>query len=69
MVEELELAVSGMTCRSCELTIAEELEDVEGVTDVAVDRQRGRILVRGEGFDADAATAAVIAAGYPAEAV
>jgi copper chaperone len=55
--------VSGMTCGHCVSSVTEEVSEVPGVTDVAVDLDSGSMVVTG---DADAASvrAAVEEAGY-----
>jgi copper chaperone len=58
--------VSGMHCRSCALNIGDFVEEVDGVREVDVDLDSGRMTVRGEADDA-AVREAVAAAGYRAE--
>jgi copper chaperone CopZ len=56
--------VQGMTCGHCELSVTEEVSDIAGVTDVAVDLPTGQVTVDGDGFtDADVQRA-VAEAGY-----
>ncbi|MDS0222429.1 heavy-metal-associated domain-containing protein [Haloarcula sp. S1AR25-5A] len=59
------ITVEGMSCGHCEQTVEEALQDVPGVTDVAVDRETDRAHVDG---DADTSTLvdAVENAGYTA---
>jgi copper chaperone len=64
MQTELAYTVPGMSCDSCRATIAEELSDVAGVDDVAVDLQTKRVTVRGEDVDDAAVRAAIVEAGY-----
>ena len=59
-----EYRVKGMTCGHCVMSITEELEQVPGVSGVDVDLDRGRVVVRGDGFADDAIRAAVDEAGY-----
>ena len=56
--------VHGMTCVHCEASVAEEVEQVAGVTAVEVDRQAARLTVKGEGFTDEAIREAVDEAGY-----
>jgi copper chaperone len=56
--------VTGMTCDHCVLSVSEEVSEVPGVNDVAVDLASGRLTVSGEGFTDDAVKAAVAEAGY-----
>ena len=58
-------AVAGMTCGHCELSVQEELGEVEGVLDVDADHATGRVTVTStEPLDPAAAAAAVEEAGY-----
>jgi mercuric ion binding protein len=62
------LAVEGMTCGLCPLTVTTAIEGVEGVLQVSVDYDAKRAIVR---YDGTATTAQEIAeastsAGYPA---
>jgi len=59
-----EYAVHGMTCGHCVTAVAEEVEQVPGVTGVDVDLEAGRVVVRGEGFSDEAIRDAVDEAGY-----
>jgi len=61
------LTVEGMSCAHCEQSVAEALTDVEGVTDVAVDREADSATVEGDA-DESALVAAVDEAGYSAHA-
>ena len=56
--------VSGMTCSHCVLSVREEVSEVAGVQDVAVDLASGRLTVTGENVADDAVRAAVADAGY-----
>ncbi|MFP5220205.1 MAG: heavy-metal-associated domain-containing protein [Actinomycetes bacterium] len=55
--------VSGMTCGHCVSSVTEEVSEVDGVTDVQVDLDSGRMVVTGDA-DAAAVKAAVEEAGY-----
>ena len=59
-------SVSGMHCRSCAANVGDFVEEVEGVREVNVDLDSGRMTVRGEADDS-AIREAVAAAGYSAE--
>jgi copper chaperone len=61
-------AVAGMHCRSCALNVGEFVEEVEGVREVDVDLDSGRMIVSGQADDS-AIREAVAAAGYSAERV
>ncbi|RGE21481.1 heavy-metal-associated domain-containing protein [Leucobacter sp. wl10] len=62
-----EYQVTGMTCGHCEMSIREEVGEVEGVTDIEVSAQTGRLVVSGTGEIDDAQVlAAVEEAGYRA---
>ena len=56
--------VTGMTCAHCVLSVREEVSEVAGVTDVAVDLASGRLTVSGSDISDDAVKAAVAEAGY-----
>jgi copper chaperone CopZ len=60
---ERTFTVEGMTCAHCELSVREEVEELEGVESAQVDRATGRLTVRGDADDA-AVRGAVAAAGY-----
>jgi copper chaperone len=59
-----EYRVTGMTCDHCALSVREEVSEVAGVRDAAVDLASGRLTVSGERVDDAAVKAAVEAAGY-----
>lgn len=61
------LTVEGMSCEHCEQSVADALADVEGVTEVHVDREAASATVEGDA-DSDALVAAVDDAGYTAQA-
>ena len=56
--------VEGMTCGSCELTVREEVEELEFVESAQADRTTGRVVVRGEQINEQAVREAITAAGY-----
>lgn len=62
------LVVSGMTCGHCVSSVTEELNEVDGVTNVRVELNEGgesEVFVSSNGpLDIDAAQAAVVEAGY-----
>jgi copper chaperone len=57
--------VSGMTCGHCVASVTEEVAEVDGVSDVQVDLDSGRMVVTGDADEA-AVRAAVEEAGYSA---
>ncbi|SNC73352.1 Copper chaperone CopZ [Kytococcus aerolatus] len=62
-----EYTVTGMTCGHCEMSVREEVSEVDGVTEVAVSHETGRLTVTSEGpLDDAAVLAAVDEAGYTA---
>lgn len=65
-MKAVELQVQGMSCGSCVKHVTEALRPVEGVSDVAVDLQAGRVKVSGDS-DSHALLAALENAGYPAQ--
>ena len=56
--------VEGMTCGSCELTVREEVEELDFVDSAQADRTTGQVVVRGEQIDDTAVREAITAAGY-----
>jgi copper chaperone len=58
-----EYVVEGMTCEHCKASVTEEVAEVAGVQDVAVDLPTGHLTVVGDVSDA-AVRAAVDEAGY-----
>lgn len=56
--------VEGMTCGHCELSVQEEISEIEGVVTVHADHKTGEVTVEGEGFNDDQIAAAVDEAGY-----
>lgn len=61
---ERSFAVEGMTCDHCQTAVAEEVEQVQGVTAVQVDLPSGTLTVRGRSIRDEAIHAAVDQAGY-----
>ena len=56
--------VTGMTCGHCVQAVTTEVSGIDGVTDVRVDLESGRVDVTGEGITDEAVRAAVDEAGY-----
>jgi copper chaperone len=57
--------VTGMTCGHCVASVTEEVSEVPGVTDVAVDLETGLLTVTSDAPVDDAAVRAAVAeAGY-----
>jgi copper chaperone CopZ len=57
--------VAGMTCAHCVASVTEEISEIEGVTDVAVDLPSGAVTVTSrEPLDQVQVRAAVEEAGY-----
>ena len=57
--------VSGMTCEHCVASVTEELSELDGVTEVAVDLSTGAVTVASSAhLDPAAVKAAVDEAGY-----
>jgi copper chaperone CopZ len=53
-----------MTCEHCVMSVSEEVGEISGVRDVAVELDSGRLTVAGEGFTDEQVAAAVAEAGY-----
>lgn len=56
--------VTGMTCGHCAQAVTTEVSAIEGVTDVQVDVETGKVVVDGEGFTDAQVAEAVDEAGY-----
>jgi copper chaperone CopZ len=56
--------VAGMSCGHCEMSVREEVEELEGVISASADATTGRLVVDGDAIDDTAVRAAVEAAGY-----
>jgi len=65
-MSELTYTVAGMSCAHCTHAVRSELQDVPGVSEVSVDLETKRVVVRGEGLDDAVLRAAIVAAGYEA---
>jgi copper chaperone CopZ len=65
-MKAVELQVQGMSCGSCVKHVTEALRPLEGVSDVTVDLQAGRVKISGDS-DNHAQLAALENAGYPAQ--
>jgi copper chaperone len=61
-VQTQEFTVSGMTCQHCVASVAEEVTELSGVTEVDVDLASGRLHVVGD-VTAEQVQAAVAEAG------
>jgi copper ion binding protein len=60
-----EYIVTGMVCQHCVSAVTEEIGAINGVTDVQVDLDTGRVYVTSNGpVDAAAVRAAINEAGY-----
>ncbi|CAB4920185.1 unannotated protein [freshwater metagenome] len=60
---ETSYRVQGMTCVHCELSVREEVEELEGVQSAVADRANGSLIVRGSA-ERDEIRQAVKTAGY-----
>jgi len=58
--------VPGVHCGHCVMSITEEVSEVEGVEDVAVDLETKVVTIRGRELDDAALRAAIGEAGYEA---
>ncbi|RGE19058.1 heavy-metal-associated domain-containing protein [Leucobacter sp. wl10] len=62
-----EYQVTGMTCGHCEMSIREEVSEIDGVEDVQVSAQTGKLIVTAAvELDDARVLAAVEEAGYSA---
>ena len=67
-MSEITYIVNGMSCSHCVDAVSTEVGAVPGVTTVAVDLDTKRVVVRGDDVDDAAVRAAIVEAGYEAEA-
>ena len=65
-MSEVTYTVKGIHCQSCVDNISGQVGGLNGVEAVVVDREAGRVVVRGDGFDDASVRAAIQAAGYEA---
>ncbi len=61
---ETTYTIQGMTCGHCELSVRDEVEELDGVESAEADSGTGRLTVRGARVDDAAIREAVEAAGY-----
>ena len=66
MSETITYTVPAIHCAHCAMSIREEVSEVEGVDDVAVDFDTKVVTVSGNGLDDAALRAAIEEAGYEA---
>lgn len=68
MTKHITIAIEGMTCRSCELLISEELQALPGISQVSLDHTQGKgtLLLDESKNSVDAVLSAVAKAGYQA---
>jgi copper chaperone len=64
MTETMTYSVPAMHCAHCEMSVREELSEVDGVDDVVVDLETKLVTVRGRNLDDAALRAAITEAGY-----
>ena len=69
MSETKTYSVPGMHCGHCSTAVTNELKDVVGVDQVAVDLDSKLVTITGAGLDDGALRAAIDEAGYEAEEV
>ncbi|MEY4944786.1 MAG: hypothetical protein RL384_730 [Actinomycetota bacterium] len=65
-MSKIEIAISGMTCGHCAMTVTKNLVTVEGVTNVQVDHAGGKAIVEVDGVSNEQLSDAVTEAGYVA---
>jgi copper chaperone len=66
MSESVTYSVPAIHCDHCAMSIREEVSEVEGVDEVAVDLDSKLVTVMGRGLDDAALRAAIVEAGYEA---
>jgi copper chaperone CopZ len=66
MSETVTYSVPAIHCDHCAMSIREEVSEVEGVDEVAVDLHSKLVTVTGRGLDDAALRTAIVGAGYEA---
>ncbi len=66
MSERAVYTVPGIHCEHCEMSIREELSEVDGVQGVQVDIERKVVTIRGRELDDASLRSAIEEAGYEA---
>ena len=66
MSETVVYSVPAIHCAHCAMSIREEVSEVEGVEDVAVDLETKIVTVHGRGLDDASLREAIVEAGYEA---
>jgi copper chaperone len=66
MGETVTYSVPAIHCGHCEMSVREEVSEVEGVDDVAVDLETKVVTITGTNLDDAALRAAIVEAGYEA---
>ncbi len=66
MIKTVVYSVPAIHCAHCAMSIREEVSEVEGVDDVAVDLDTKVVAVTGSALDDAALRAAIAEAGYEA---
>ena len=66
MSETVTYSVPAIHCDHCAMSIREEVSEVEGVDEVAVDLDSKLVIVTGSGLDDAVLRAAIVEAGYEA---
>ena len=66
MTKTMTYSVPAMHCAHCEMSIREEVSEVEGVDDVVIDLETKLVTVTGHDLDDAALRAAIVEAGYAA---
>ncbi|MDZ7677478.1 MAG: copper ion binding protein [Acidimicrobiales bacterium] len=61
---DLTVTVQGMTCDHCVRAVTDAVTELDGVDDVAVDLDQGRVDVTGPNVDEPAVRDAIVEAGY-----
>lgn len=71
MNKKLQLKINGMHCNACVLLIKEELNELEGISEIKIDPEAGTgsLIINSEKATSEQATEAIKRAGYKAEVV
>lgn len=65
-MNKIEIAIEGMTCGHCQMSVTNELATLEGVKSVNVNHSLGTAIVESDGVSNEQFEEAVTEAGYKA---
>lgn len=66
-MSKIEISVEGMTCGHCSMSVTNELEAIQGVSQVSVDHATGKAVLEADNVTNSQLSEAVSQAGYTAK--